>query len=157
MTLFDGGRRNAEINDSRTLLAEAELNLTKVEDEVTVQVESAYDKVEQLQDLVGVAEETLKVRTEAARLEIGSSNKTPRSLLPEPRRMQSRSLPGRPLSKQTLGLSWPRASSSAPWDNCHVDCTNPKLRWFCSTSTHSPGISPTVDGYTHTHTLYHSG
>jgi outer membrane protein TolC len=67
--LFDGGRRNAEINDSRTLLAEAELNLTKVEDEVTVQVESAYDKVEQLQDLVGVAEETLKVRTEAARLE----------------------------------------------------------------------------------------
>ena len=37
--LFDGGRRNAEINDSRTLLAEAELNLTKVEDEVTVQVE----------------------------------------------------------------------------------------------------------------------
>ena len=67
--LFDGGRRNAEINDSRTLLAEAELNLTKVEDEITVQVESAYDKVEQLQDLVGVAEETLKVRTEAARLE----------------------------------------------------------------------------------------
>ena len=66
--LFDGGRRNAEINDSRTLLAQAELNLAKVEDEVTVQVEAAYDKVEQLQDLVGVAVETLKVRTEAARL-----------------------------------------------------------------------------------------
>ena len=66
--LFDGGRRNAEINDSRTLLAQAELNLAKVEDEVTVQVETAYDKVEQLQDLVGVAEEALQVRTEAARL-----------------------------------------------------------------------------------------
>lgn len=66
--LFDGGKRNAEINDSRTLLNEAEVNLAKVEDEVDVQVEKAYDKVEQLQDLVGVAEEALKVRTEAARL-----------------------------------------------------------------------------------------
>ena len=66
--LFDGGRRNAEIDDSRTLLSEAELNLARIEDEVTVQVEAAYDKVEQLQDLVGVAEEALTVRIEAARL-----------------------------------------------------------------------------------------
>jgi outer membrane protein len=66
--LFDGGKREAEVRDSRTLLSEAELNLTKVEDGVAVQVEKAYDKVEQLQDLVGVAEEALKVRTEAARL-----------------------------------------------------------------------------------------
>jgi outer membrane protein TolC len=66
--LFDGGRRNAEIKDSRTLLSQAELNLEKVEEEIAVQVEKAYDKVEQLQDLAGVAEETLKVRTEAARL-----------------------------------------------------------------------------------------
>jgi outer membrane protein TolC len=66
--LFDGGKRNGEIKDSRTLLSEAELNLVKVEDEVTVQVEKAYDKVEQLQDLVGVSEEVLKARTEAARV-----------------------------------------------------------------------------------------
>lgn len=66
--LFDGGKRNAEINDSRTLLAQAEVNLVNVEEEVTVQVETAYDKIEQLQDLVGVAAEALKVRTEAARL-----------------------------------------------------------------------------------------
>jgi outer membrane protein TolC len=66
--LFDGGKRNAEIKDSRTLLSQAELNLVKVEEEVAVQVEKAYDKVEQLQDLVGVAEEALSVRTEAARL-----------------------------------------------------------------------------------------
>jgi outer membrane protein TolC len=50
------------------LLAQAEVNLVKVENEVTVQVETAYDKVEQLQDLVGVAAEALKVRTESARL-----------------------------------------------------------------------------------------
>jgi outer membrane protein TolC len=66
--LFDGGKREAEIKDSRTLLAQAELNLTRVEESVAVQVEKAYDKVEQLQDLVGVAEEALNVRTEAARL-----------------------------------------------------------------------------------------
>jgi outer membrane protein TolC len=66
--LFDGGKRIAEVKDSRTLLSEAELNLVKVEEEVTVQVEKAYDKVDQLQDMVGVAEEALKVRAEAARL-----------------------------------------------------------------------------------------
>jgi outer membrane protein TolC len=66
--LFDGGRRIAEIKDSQTLLSRAELNLVKVEEEVAVQVEQAYDKVEQLQDLVGVAEEALQVRAEAARL-----------------------------------------------------------------------------------------
>jgi outer membrane protein TolC len=66
--LFDGGRRNAEMKDSRTLLSQAELNLTKTEDEVTVQVETAYDKIEQLQSMVAVADEVLKVRTESARV-----------------------------------------------------------------------------------------
>ena len=66
--LFDGGRRNSEIADSRTLLSEAEVSLAKAEDELTVQVETAYDKVEQLRNMVGVAEEALAVRTEAARL-----------------------------------------------------------------------------------------
>ena len=66
--LFDGGRRNAEIKESRTMLSKAELNLANVEEEVTVQVEIAYDKVEQMQSLVTVAEEVLKARTEAARV-----------------------------------------------------------------------------------------
>jgi outer membrane protein TolC len=66
--LFDGGKRIAEIRDSRTLLSEAELNLVKVEDEVEVRVEQAYDKVEQMQDLVGVAQQAVDARVEAARL-----------------------------------------------------------------------------------------
>jgi outer membrane protein TolC len=66
--IFDGGKRIAEIKDSRTLLSEAELNLVKVEDEVAVKVETAYDKVEQLQDLAGVAEEVLQAREEASRV-----------------------------------------------------------------------------------------
>jgi outer membrane protein TolC len=66
--LFDGGRRVAGIKDAQTVLSEAELNLAKVEDEVAVQVETAYDKVEQLQDLAGVAAEALKAREEASRV-----------------------------------------------------------------------------------------
>jgi outer membrane protein TolC len=66
--LFDGGRRVAGIKDAQTVVSEAELNLTKVEDEVEVQVETAYDKVEQLQDLAGVAAEALKAREEASRV-----------------------------------------------------------------------------------------
>jgi outer membrane protein TolC len=66
--LFDGGRRVAGIKDAQTVLSEAELNLTKVADEVEVQVETAYDKVEQLQDLTGVAAEALKAREESLRV-----------------------------------------------------------------------------------------
>ena len=66
--LFDGGKRLAGIKDAQTVLSEAELNLAKVEDEVEVQVETAYDKVEQLQDLAGVAAEALKAREEASRV-----------------------------------------------------------------------------------------
>jgi outer membrane protein TolC len=66
--LFDGGRRVAGIKDAQTVLSEAELNLTKVEDEVEVRVETAYDKVEQLLDLAGVAAEALKAREEASRV-----------------------------------------------------------------------------------------
>jgi outer membrane protein TolC len=66
--LFDGGRRKAEVGESHTTLSKAELNLAKVENEVAVQVETAYDKVEQMQSLVTVAAEVLKARTEGARV-----------------------------------------------------------------------------------------
>ncbi|WP_158944958.1 TolC family protein [Granulicella sp. S190] len=66
--LFDGGRRVAQIKDAHTILAQAELSLQKLEDEVTVQVETAYDKVQQLQQMVDVAKESLEVRVEASRL-----------------------------------------------------------------------------------------
>jgi len=66
--LFDGGRRKAEVGESHTMLSKAELNLAKAEDEVAVQVETAYDKVEQMQSMVIVAEEVLKASAEAARV-----------------------------------------------------------------------------------------
>jgi outer membrane protein TolC len=64
--LFDGGRRNAQIDESRTTLSQAEVSLAKAKEEVTVQVEIAYDKVEQMQNFIAVAEEVLKTRAEAA-------------------------------------------------------------------------------------------
>jgi outer membrane protein TolC len=66
--IFDGGRRNAEIKDATALLTEAQVNLDKVQDEVSVEVQSAYDKITQIQKLVNVADEALTVRTEFARL-----------------------------------------------------------------------------------------
>src|SRR5262249_5859515 len=66
--LFDGGRRKAELDESRTMLSKEELNLVKVEEEVTIAVEVAYDKVEQMQNLVTVTAEALKARTEAAQV-----------------------------------------------------------------------------------------
>jgi outer membrane protein TolC len=66
--LFDGGSRRSELKGARTVLSEAQINLDKVGEEVTVEVESAYDKVEQLQSMIHVAEEVQAVRAEAARL-----------------------------------------------------------------------------------------
>jgi len=66
--LFDGGRRKAQISEAHTMLSKAELNLAQAENGVAVQVEIAYDKVEQMQNLVTLAEEVLKARTEGARV-----------------------------------------------------------------------------------------
>jgi outer membrane protein TolC len=66
--LFDGGRRKAQIGEAHTMLSKAELNLAQAENAVAVQVEIAYDKVEQMQSLVTLAEEVLKARAEGARV-----------------------------------------------------------------------------------------
>jgi outer membrane protein TolC len=66
--LFDGGARKAKLDESRTVLSKEELNLAKVEEDVTIEVETAYDKVEQMRGVVTVAEEALKARTEAAQV-----------------------------------------------------------------------------------------
>ena len=66
--LFDGGRRIADIKGAKTVLEQAQVNLDQTTDEVEIAVESAYDGVQQSQDLVTVAEQVLQVRTEAARI-----------------------------------------------------------------------------------------
>lgn len=66
--LFDGGRREAQVRDARTEVASAQVNLDKVESQVTVQVQAAYDRIDELKETVDVAEQAVSVRTEAARL-----------------------------------------------------------------------------------------
>jgi outer membrane protein TolC len=66
--LFDGGKRNGEIHHAQTELSEAEVNLAQQTDELEVQVNAAYDKVEQIQGLVDVASSVMNLRTEAERV-----------------------------------------------------------------------------------------
>ncbi len=66
--LFDGGRRAVEIKDAATLLTEAQVNLDRATEEVDIEVESAYDKVEESESFVKVIQKVLDLRTESARL-----------------------------------------------------------------------------------------
>ena len=66
--LFDGGRREAKIREARTDVHSAEVTVDKLQSEIEVQVQGIYDRVDELRQMVDVADQIVKVRTEAARL-----------------------------------------------------------------------------------------
>jgi outer membrane protein TolC len=66
--LFDGGRREAKIREARIQVHSAEVAVDKLQSETEVQVQSIYDRVDELSQMVDVAGQVVKVRTEAARL-----------------------------------------------------------------------------------------
>jgi outer membrane protein TolC len=66
--LFDGGRREAQIREAQIEVHSAEVAVDKLQSEIEVQVQGIYDKVDELRQMVDVAEQIVKVRTEAARL-----------------------------------------------------------------------------------------
>jgi outer membrane protein TolC len=66
--LFDGGRREAKIREARSEVQYAQVAVAKLQAEIEVQVQSSYDKVDELRQMVDVAGQILNVRTEAARL-----------------------------------------------------------------------------------------
>lgn len=66
--LFDGGKRRAEIRDARSSVASAQVEVDNLESEITIQVDAAYDRLAETQQMVDVASQVVKVRTEAARL-----------------------------------------------------------------------------------------
>jgi outer membrane protein TolC len=66
--LFDGGRREAKVREARSEVHSAEVTVDKLQSEIEVQVQGIYDKVEELRQMVDVAGQIVKVRTEAARL-----------------------------------------------------------------------------------------
>jgi outer membrane protein TolC len=66
--LFDGGRRRAALAESNTRLAQARENLARVTDEVELQVQIAYNKLQRTRELVNVSKELLDLRTEVSRV-----------------------------------------------------------------------------------------
>jgi len=66
--LFDGGRREAKVREARSEVHSAEVAVDKLQSEIEVQVQGIYDRVDELRQMVDVAGQVLKVRTEAARL-----------------------------------------------------------------------------------------
>ena len=66
--LFDGGAREAKLKQARIQLQMAETQLQQTEANVAIEISAAYDKTEQLQQLIAVVKEALKVRIEAARI-----------------------------------------------------------------------------------------
>jgi outer membrane protein TolC len=66
--LFDGGRRRAALNESNTRLAQARENLARVTDDVELQVQIAYNKLQRTRELVNVSNELRALRTEASRV-----------------------------------------------------------------------------------------
>jgi outer membrane protein TolC len=66
--LFDGGRREANVRDARSEVSSAEVNVEKLQSEVEVQVQGIYDRIDELRQMVAVAEQVVEVQTEAARL-----------------------------------------------------------------------------------------
>ena len=66
--LFDFGRRRAEVRQQQTQLSEAEENLERLKDEVAVQVEQTYNKLQRTKNMVEVAQQLVALRTEGERL-----------------------------------------------------------------------------------------
>ena len=66
--LFDGGRREAQVREARTQVRSAQVAVDKLQSDIEVEVEAAYDRIDELKQMVDVAEQAVKVTTEAARL-----------------------------------------------------------------------------------------
>ena len=67
-TLWDFGKRRANVRESQTELAEAEQNLERLKDQVAVEIERSYNKVERTKNMVNVALQVAKLREESERL-----------------------------------------------------------------------------------------
>jgi outer membrane protein TolC len=66
--VFDGGKKRATLRERDAQLAQAKENLARINDEVEVSVQSAYNKVQRTQQMVAVSQELLATRQEARRV-----------------------------------------------------------------------------------------
>lgn len=66
--VFDFGKRRAVIREREAQLAQAEQNVERLKDAVGVQIEQSLNKVERTKQMLRVAAEVVKLRTEGERL-----------------------------------------------------------------------------------------
>jgi outer membrane protein TolC len=66
--LFDGGKKRAILHEREAQLKQAKENLGRLSDEVELRVQTAYNKLERTQQMVGVSRELLAARQEAQRV-----------------------------------------------------------------------------------------
>jgi outer membrane protein TolC len=68
--LFDGGKRNAEIGERKSQLAQAEENLARMKDEIELRIQTVYNKRERTREMLKVSDELLALRTEVHRVAV---------------------------------------------------------------------------------------
>jgi outer membrane protein TolC len=66
--IFDGGKRRGTLRERDAQLAQAKENLARINDEIEVKVQTAYNKLEQTEQMIAVAQELLAARKEARRV-----------------------------------------------------------------------------------------
>ena len=67
--LFDGGRKRATLGERAAQLSRARENLARLEDQVTLAVETAFNKLERTQQMMTVSEEVVALRVESNRVQ----------------------------------------------------------------------------------------
>ena len=66
--VFDFGKRRAAVREREARLAQAEENLERLKEAVSVQIERSYNKTEQTRNMLKVASEVVRLRAEGERL-----------------------------------------------------------------------------------------
>jgi len=66
--LFDWGKRKGMVGERQEQWTQARTNIRRLSDQISVEVEKAYRKLERTQAMVDVAREALALRREAERL-----------------------------------------------------------------------------------------
>lgn len=66
--VFDSGRKKALVHEHQAQLSEAKENLARLTDEINLEVETAYNKLERTQQMLKVSEEVVALRDESNRV-----------------------------------------------------------------------------------------
>ena len=66
--IYDGGKWRATLRERDAQLAQARQNLARINDEIEVKVQTAYNKLEQAKEMLVVSQELLAARKEARRV-----------------------------------------------------------------------------------------